>query len=241
MAVLTYQVDVLDVRPGFLREFISNHILSHSVSAPENSPPAPESHSNPSAVGETPADAAAQATTPAADTAASLQSAPAQSPDEFDDYEPLTPEIVEEEAIRGDFVLRWAVVLLAFLLGSTHIVETPTLVHVKTGQYLLTHGILPPRNDVFSYTALERPWANLSWGFDLLTAGLHAIGQFTALSLAKAIVIAVAFWLIGRISRPGTSTWWGSICGVLAMLGCHLRMSAQPTIVTLLGLALVMW
>ncbi len=161
--------------------------------------------------------------------------------DDFDDYEELTPEIAEEEAVRNDFVLRWAVVLLAFLLASTHIAETATLVHIKTGQYLAEHGFLPPRTDIFSYTAPERPWANLSWGFDLLVAGIHALGSFTALSAVKAVVVALAFWVIGRISRPGTPTWWGSVCGALALLGCHLRMPAQPQIVTYLGLALTMW
>jgi tetratricopeptide (TPR) repeat protein len=177
---------------------------------------------------------------PTSDQPASEQSQTGQPSDDFDDYEPLTPELVEEEAIRGDFVMRWAVVLMAFLLGSTRIVETPTLVHIKTGQYLANNGILPPRQDVFSYTAADRPWANLAWLFDLVIAGLHGIGQFPAISVAKALIISLAFWLIGRISRPGTPTWWGSICSVLALLSFHTRVSAQPTLVTLLGLALVM-
>ena len=136
--------------------------------------------------------------------------------------------------------MRWAVVLMAFLLGSTRIAETGTLVHVKTGQYLAAHGILPPAHDVFSYTAADRAWVNLSWGFDLLVAGLFAMGQFLSLSIAKALVIAISFWMIGRISRPGTPTWWGSVCSVLALLACHMRMSIHPTLVTLIGLAVVM-
>ena len=207
--------------------------------APENSPPAPEPQARHEPASQAPVSEITGVTEPPSALGVETAS-PGQPADEFEEYEPLTPEVVEEEAIRGDFVLRWAVVLLAFLLGSTRIAETPTLVHVKTGQYLATHGILPPRQDVFSYTAADRPWANLAWGFDLLVAGLHAIGQFTSLSVAKALVIAIAFWLIGKISRPGTPTWWGSICSALALLACHLRMSAQPTLVTLLGLALVM-
>ena len=60
---------------------------------------------------------------------------PAPSAD-LPEWEPLTPELVEDEAIRGDFMLSWAVVLLALLIGCRQIVETATLVHVKTGQYL---------------------------------------------------------------------------------------------------------
>ncbi len=184
--------------------------------------------------GESAAAASAHAEIPAVEAAA-----PAPD-DEIDEYEPLTPEIVEEEAIRGDFVLRWAVVLLAFLLGSTCIIETASLVHIKTGQYLAAHGFIPPATDVFSYTALDRPWLNLSWGFDLLAAGIYAVGSFTGLSVFKAVVIAIAFWLIGTISRPGLPTWWGSICSAAALLGCHLRLSAEPGLMTFLGLALAL-
>lgn len=178
---------------------------------------------------------------PAESTAAGVSGTAAKPTDDFDDYEELTPEIAEEEAIRNDFVLRWAVVLLAFLLASTHIADTATLVHIKTGQYLAAHGFLPPRTDVFSYTAADRPWANLSWGFDLIVAGIHALGSFPALSAIKALVVALVFWIISRVSRPGTPTWWGSVCAALALLGCHLRMPVQPVIVTYLGLALTMW
>ena len=167
-------------------------------------------------------------------------SEPAPVANDIDEYEPLTPEIVEEEAIRGDFVLRWAVVLLAFLLGSTRIGETGTLVHVKTGQYLASHGVLPPANDVFSYTAQERSWTNLSWGFDLLAAGVHAIGSFTGLSILKAVVMALVFWLIGRISRANLPTWWGSICGGAALLACQSRILAEPSLITYLGIALLL-
>lgn len=157
-----------------------------------------------------------------------------------EDYEPLTPELVEEEAIRGDFVLKWAVVLLALLLGSTRIGESSTLVRIKSGQYIAAHGFWPPSHDVFSYTAQDRPWHNLAWGFDLLAAGLHALGSFEALSAVKALLLAVTFGLLVGISRPNMPTWWGSICAAAALLACHTRVPFLPHLVTLLGSALVL-
>ena len=68
--------------------------------------------------------------------------------------------MVEDEAIRGDFEMKWAVILLAVLFGCTLVAESTTLVHVKTGQYLAGHGFLPPAKDVFSSTASDRPWIN---------------------------------------------------------------------------------
>ena len=112
--------------------------------------------------------------TPPAESEASKEAA--DSPEgtadaDLPEYEPLTPELVEEEALRADFMLRWAVVLLALMLGCTRVTETISLVRIRTGEYLAGHGWLPPRTDVFSYTALDHAWVNLGWLADLLLAG----------------------------------------------------------------------
>lgn len=164
--------------------------------------------------------------------------------DDLPEEEPLTPELVEDEALRGDFVLRWAVVLLALLIGCTAIFETDTLVHVKSGQNILQHGF-PPRNDVFSSTATDRPWINLSWLFDVVLACLYGIGEFlgsggVALSVVKALMAAAVFALLVHINRRDVSTWWGTICAVLALLACHRQFTARPELVTLFGLVLTM-
>lgn len=169
---------------------------------------------------------------------------PAASPAATDgqmEWEPLTPELVEDEAIRGDFMLRWAVVFLALLIGCRQIVETSTLVHVKTGQYLASHGFWPPTNDVFSSTASKHRWVNLSWLWDLIASGLFVIGEGTGLSLATALLVATTWWLIGKTSRAGVSNWFGSILGALTLLACHPQFSGQPETLTLLGLAATMW
>lgn len=161
--------------------------------------------------------------------------------DDLPEWEPLTPELVEDEAIRGDFMLRWAVVLLALLIGCRQIVETSTLLHVKTGKYLASHGFWPPTNDVFSSTAGEHRWVNMSWLWDLIASGLFAIGEGIGLSLATALLVAATWWLIGKTSREGVSSWFGSILGVLTLLACHPQFSGQPETITLFGLAATFW
>ena len=162
-------------------------------------------------------------------------------PGDLPEAEELTPELLEDEAQRNDNWIRGAVILLAFLLGCTEIGETQTLVHVKTGQYLLSHGVLPPRVDVFSYTAEGRPWVNLSWLFDLALAGVFAIGGAIGLTIFKAILSATAFGFLVNINLRGVSTWWSSVVAGLALLVCHSQFNALPEVVTLLGLALVFW
>ena len=98
--------------------------------------------------------------------------------DQLPEYEPLSPELVEDEAVRGDFVIRWATVLLAFLFGWTQIDDTSLLVRIRNGQ----QHLLPFGNDTFSASAGDRSWANLAWLFDPILAGLHAVGEFDVLS-----------------------------------------------------------
>jgi tetratricopeptide (TPR) repeat protein len=151
------------------------------------------------------------------------------------DFEPLTPELVEDEAIRGDFMLRWSVVLLALLLGVRHISETPTLVHIRSGEYLTSNGILPPSNDVFSYTAADSSWVNLNWLFDIIVAACYGIGGGTALSIFTGLLAAVMFYLLVNISRPDSPTWWNAVCAAVALAVVNQQFTALPEIITLIG------
>lgn len=178
---------------------------------------------------------------PTDQTPASASAVENESPqDDFSAEIPLTPELVEEEALRGDFAIKWVVILLASLMACTQIVESKTLLHVKTGQYLASHGSLPPATDIFSYTGTDRPWINLSWLFDLLLAGLYAVGSWQGITVLKIVVAGVVFYLLTKIARPNTPTWWNSICTAIALLVCHNRLTADTTLVTLLGITLTM-
>ena len=153
----------------------------------------------------------------------------------------MTPEIAQEEALRGDFVIRWAVILLAVLLGWTHITSTTTLVQLRTGQMLRANGILPPRNDTFfTHTMAMEPWVNPSWLGDLFLSCLYDLGGATALTIWNVLLAGLCFWLISRISRPGVSTWWGSLCALAALIACFPLLTPGPSSMTVLGLALVL-
>lgn len=154
----------------------------------------------------------------------------------------LTPELVEEEAIRGDIMLRGAVVLLAVLFGWTHQTTTPVLTRIRTGELLAAHGWLPPRTDsFFSFTAGDRAWVNLAWLGDLWLAGVYAVGGGALLSVLCAVLSGGAFWLVGRTSVSGVSTWWGSICAGLAVLAVFPLLTPGPTLMTVLGLAATLY
>jgi tetratricopeptide (TPR) repeat protein len=157
-------------------------------------------------------------------------------PEEFE----LTPELVEEEAIRGDFVLRWAAVLLAVLLGCTVISETKTLVHVKAGQNLVANSFVPDGSDPFAYTTEGRVWRNQSWLFDLALAGVYGLGGAIGLSVFKAFLSGVVIWCVVTISRPRTPTWWTAITAVVGLVALIPFLTATSELVTLLGCGLLL-
>ena len=155
--------------------------------------------------------------------------------DQLPDYEPLTPELVEDEAIRGDFVIRWAVVLLALLFGWTQIDDTSLLVRIRNGQ----QHLLPFGNDTFSASASDRSWANLAWLYDPILAGVYGVLGATGLTMLGAVVAALTFWCLSRISVKGVSTWWGSVCAAIALVAVYPQLVPGPTGITLLGVTLV--
>ncbi len=162
--------------------------------------------------------------------------------DDLPEYEPLTPELVAEEAERGDFMLRWAVVLLAVLLGCYGVYQSTTLLRTASGQYMASHGLLPPATDVFSLTATDRAWVNLGWGTDLVLAGLYALpGQDICLTLFAAAVAGLTLGLLVHISRPGLPNWWTSVLATVALLAAFPQFVAGPESITLLGLAVQLW
>lgn len=153
----------------------------------------------------------------------------------------LTPELLEDEAIRGDFVIRWAVVGLAILIGISPIATTETLGHLASGRQMLATGFLPTGEDQLALHFAAARWVNLNWGFDLLVASLWSLAGPAALSVFQGLLAATTFGLLVNAGVPGIRSWWGSICGALALLVCLPHLVVTPQLVTLVGVSLSVW
>ncbi|MBL8810218.1 MAG: hypothetical protein JNM43_08580 [Planctomycetaceae bacterium] len=160
--------------------------------------------------------------------------------EELPDDEPLTPELVEEEAIRGDFMLRWATIFLAVLMAFTQISDTKPLTLIRSGDYMRSHGFLPPRTDQLSLTAEGKPFANVSWLFDHIVSFAWSAGGPMGLTVLKVVLAGLSAWLLTRISIPGVSTWWSSICAALAVVACSQDYIPASELISVLGMTLLM-
>ena len=164
----------------------------------------------------------------------------AMSEDELPDYVELTPELVEEEAIRGDFMLRWASIFLAVLFGFSEISDTRTLVHIRSGEQMQKGGFLPPSADPFAYSLDEQSTPNVSWLFDHATQLAWSAGGELGLTLFKAFLAGLIAYVLSLISVSGLPTWWNSICGVLAICAVSIDFLPITDIMTALGLVTLM-
>lgn len=140
---------------------------------------------------------------------------------------------------RGDgasALLGALVVLFTFLLGCTPLRDFDFWWHLRTGQLILETGSVP-RTDWFTYTNADRPWIDLHWGFQVVTALLYRVGGVNGVLLFKAGVaaaaVAVAWWGSGR----GLPAWLRASVWVVAVVALAGRILERPDVLTLLGLA----
>ena len=178
---------------------------------------------------------------PQTDEAAPGSDVAASDEDELPEEEELTPELVEEEAIRGDFMLRWAAVFLAVLFGCSQIGNTSVLTLIRSGDAMRSGSFLPLGGDQLSYILEGEPIANVSWVFDHVVSLVWVIGAGVGLTVFKAFVAGLAAWLLGRISVSGMPTWWSSICVVLAIGACSIDFVPTPDLATVLGMTMMLY
>ena len=91
-----------------------------------------------------------------------------------------------------DRVIGAGLILLAFLLGVSELFNTDIWWHLKTGQLIWQRGQVT-ETDWYTYTNPDSKWIDLHWGFQLIVAGLWAIGGSHALILAKSVLGAGTF------------------------------------------------
>jgi hypothetical protein len=165
---------------------------------------------------------------------------PALESDPLPEWEELTPEYFEDECVRGDFMLRWATILLALLLGTAYITESPVLVQVRTGQYLTENGFLPPRTDPFAVATEGQSWVNLHWLADFVIGTVQSLGGFSALTILTALKLGFSFWLLSKIGYKNVSQWWGAICAAVAVVAVFPAIQAGEMSVTILGFSVLL-
>lgn len=99
----------------------------------------------------------------------------------------------------------FAVFAAVFIVAMTPRADTDFWWHLKVGQYIAEHHVVPSR-DFMSYTFYGRPWTDHEWLAELMLYGLYRLGGLWAQIVVYAAVICAAFGLVYlRMLRLGTN------------------------------------
>lgn len=99
----------------------------------------------------------------------------------------------------------FAVLAAVFIVAVIPRADTDFWWHLKVGQYIATHHVVPSR-DFMSYTFYGHPWTDHEWLAELMLYGLYVLGGLWAQIVVYAIIITAAFALVYlRMLRLGTN------------------------------------
>ncbi len=139
-----------------------------------------------------------------------------------------------ERAVFG-LLLAWVFVLCVFPLG-----DTDFWWHLKTGELIWSRGQVP-QTDWYLFTDYDKPWIDLHWGFQVLIAGLYALGGPDAIVLTKALCLTAAVAIAWRAAGNRLPAALKAAFWLLPIISVSGRGYARPEILTQLFLAIWLW
>lgn len=134
------------------------------------------------------------------------------------------------------------IVLLYCQVGgpSGLLADPSTGVHIRTGQWILVHHLIP-RHDLFSFTFAHRTWCDWEWLSDVVLAvacRLHGLSGVAVLSMALLSMTSV---MVYRTARIHTGSLIAGAVSVLAIATTTIHWLTRPHLFTWLLLAVFCW
>jgi len=128
--------------------------------------------------------------------------------------------------------------VLAFATGFFKISSHDTFWHIKTGEYILHHGV--PSADPFSFTAAGKHWVTHEWLAEIFFFIFYKIGGVSALIFFKGLMSALIAYLIFRFgAKRGISLSLSACVAMLTVGAMSYMLYARPHSFTFLFLALL--
>jgi hypothetical protein len=110
------------------------------------------------------------------------------------------PGSLMNSAMRQLTIERAAAIILfalLFALATRIPTDTDTWWHIRSGQYMLSNGIIYA--DPFSFTKAGEPWINHSWGSQIILYAVWQLAGNTGLAIYTATLATIGMWFVYRI------------------------------------------
>ena len=88
--------------------------------------------------------------------------------------------------------------LLVFRGGEQFFRDSDAGWHVRSGEWILSHGALP-RTDLYSFSKAGQPWVLWEWGSDVLLGLAHRIDGLRGVTALIALAVSACTWLCCRL------------------------------------------
>jgi hypothetical protein len=113
--------------------------------------------------------------------------------------------------------------------------------HIRTGDYILEHRVVPHK-DIFTFTRSSEPWFAWEWLTDVLFAGVHRIWGVKSVALLAAVVLCgAATLLFCHMLWAGGNIFLALFAALLANGASSVHFLARPHAFTFLFLAASLW
>jgi tetratricopeptide (TPR) repeat protein len=126
---------------------------------------------------------------------------------------------------------------LTFALGVFDLFDTDFWWHLRTGD-IIRQTWRVPHTDWYTYTAADRPWIDLHWGFEVLLSWGYAHGGVVMLNLAKCVITTMAVAILILTRRRDWPFWAMVLAWLPAIFVLGGRMYVRPETLSLLYLTI---
>ena len=94
-----------------------------------------------------------------------------------------------------------AVIYCLFIFGGGERLfrDSDTGWHIRNGQWILSHGMLP-RTDPYSFSKPGQPWLAWEWGSDAVMGWMHGLDGLRGVASLFALLAAAAAWMWCRLN-----------------------------------------
>lgn len=157
-----------------------------------------------------------------------------------DDFE-LTPEILEAENRRNDYVLAGAALLLAFFVSFTREDVADLYLWLKTGSLVAEKLPHVPREDTLTYTVAGAPWVEPAWLHHWTLFQVRERFGEKALTLLKVALVAPIAALLLLLRHRGPTLWGASAVAMMALVAISPRLTASSEVAGLTILAVFLY
>ena len=147
----------------------------------------------------------------------------------------------EKILLSADSILNRLLIIFFFgllmIYASREIADLDLWLHLKMGEYIVTHRIVP-NHDIFSFSLALKPWINHEWLFQVISYLFYSHGTADGLILMQNIVLLATFMLLYLLGIKQRNHIFVFLVLYITLLSTAYRFTIRPDIFSIFFMTL---